>query len=174
MYEIGIVTAINKRRKTAKVEFPRQSSCDKCGMCARHKNNMTVYMDVKNDIGAVIGDKVKVTMAEHFLLKATFIVYVIPIILVGLVLIFARKLDELIQFGISIGVLVIGVVIAAILDKKLKTKKGFSPVMDFVASESKENDKETTIDSNNESCAKTENDCEISDTIQTKERNDKE
>ncbi len=131
MDEIGTVTALNPRRKTAKVEFPRQSACDKCGMCAKHKDNMTVYMDVKNDIDAKVGDKVVVTMASGYVLKATFIVYVVPIILVALVLVFARPLHELIQTALCVGALAVGVVIAWWADKQLKKKKGFIPKMEL-------------------------------------------
>lgn len=131
MREVGTVTMINSKRNTAKVEFPRKAECDKCGMCLRNKKDLTVSITVKNDIGAVIGDKVVVTMGKNLAIKAALILYVIPLLLMSLVLGLGRVLHELIQVALCTLALAVGVVIAFLSERFLRRKMGVMPKMEF-------------------------------------------
>ena len=155
MLEVGIVESVNEKRGTAKVVFDRKSACDKCGMCLTAKGEkMKVYVEVKNTLGAKVGDKVGVAMNDKFVLRAAFIVYIIPVVLVGIGLAVFRKLNDLLLL-IVIGVgLLLGIAIGITADRVIRKKSTFAPSMNAIypAEEEavKENAKEdeTADDSN--------------------------
>ena len=155
MLEVGIVESVNEKRGTAKVVFDRKSACDKCGMCLTAKGEkMKVYVEVKNTLGAKVGDKVGVAMNDKFVLRAAFIVYIIPVVLVGIGLAVFRKLNNLLLL-IVIGVgLLLGIAIGITADRVIRKKSTFAPSMNAIypAEEEavKENAKEdeTADDSN--------------------------
>ena len=109
MLEIGYVESVNEKRGTARVTFDRRSACDKCKMClSASGEKMKVYVDVKNTLQAKAGDKVGVMMSDKFVLRAAFIVYIIPVLLVGAGLAIFRKLSDLLLLAVVAGALLIG------------------------------------------------------------------
>lgn len=136
MTEKGEITEINSNIAT--VVFDRKSACDKCGMCLMTDDQKKVSVKVKNKLDAKVGDFVIVSMADRFVLRASLIVYFIPILMVGLSFIFTSKTKEIYQIiGLVIG-LVLGVTISYIADKKLKNHKGLEPVMIKILEKSQE------------------------------------
>lgn len=129
MVEIGRVSKLHTNGKYAKVSFTRREDCEKCGMCMKHKDSMTVSLNVKNTLGAKVGDEVAIEMRDGFILKAAFIVYLLPVILVGLTLFLGRNLKETLLFGLVIVDLVIGLAISFFVDRAIKKKGKLAPVM---------------------------------------------
>ena len=134
MLEIGVVEKLTNNGKTAKVVFPRRTECDKCGMCLKHKDQMKVSVNVKNTLDAKVGDRVSVGMKEGFVLRAAFIVYVVPIILVGLTVGLGRNLNELLLFGLVFAALAVGLVISVISDRAIRKKGVALPQMEEIIS----------------------------------------
>ncbi|NCA67912.1 MAG: hypothetical protein EOM87_07615 [Clostridia bacterium] len=130
MEEIGRVERINEKRNTARVVFARKTACDKCGMCMTHKDNISVYVDVKNLLNAKVGDEVAVTMGDSFVLKAAFIVYIIPVLFVGAAIAIGHAFNELVLFIMIIGALLLGLASSILLDKLIKNKIGYAPKME--------------------------------------------
>ena len=130
MLEIGVVESVNEKRGTAKVLFDRQSACDKCGMCLTASGEkMKVYVEVKNILGAKVGDKVGVAMSDKFVLRAAFIVYIIPVILVGAGLAIFRKLGDLLLLAVVAVCLIFGIGIGILTDRLVRKKGTFAPTM---------------------------------------------
>ncbi len=128
MLEVGIVESVNKKRGTAKVVFDRKSACDKCRMCLTASGEkMKVYVEVKNTLGAKAGDKVGVQMSDGFVLKAAFIVYVIPVVLVGAGLAIFRKFNNLILLAVVAAGLLLGAGVGILVDRLIRKKGVFSP-----------------------------------------------
>ncbi len=132
MEEIGFVESINDKKNTVRVVFSRKSACDKCGMCLKSKDNMTVSVEVKNTLGARPGDRVAVAMGNSFVLKAALIVYIIPVVFVGAAILLGRGLNELVLFGIVVGALLLGLLVSVLFDKLIRNKKGYAPRLERV------------------------------------------
>lgn len=129
MVEIGEV--IKTEKGNATVSFERKTACDKCGMCAFNKDDMKVKLVLKNDVNAKVGDVVEVSMGDRFVLISAVIVYLIPLVLVGLGILVGTlcNLEDYIQIILAVVGLVLGFVISAFIDKKLKKKKKYSPTI---------------------------------------------
>lgn len=134
MIEKGIVAKVVGSKAT--VRFDRRSACDKCHMCAVTKDGMKVEVVVDNKLGASVGDVVEVEMGEKYVLTSAVIVYVIPLVLIGVGIGVGTLLNELAEALFALGGLVVGFVIAFLLDKfVIRKKKGFSPQMKAICIE---------------------------------------
>ena len=71
----GIVIAIEGT--LARVKASRHSDCDNCGACP---GDSAMVLDARNPLNAVIGQKVLLEIPETGMLKAAFIVYVMPLL----------------------------------------------------------------------------------------------
>ena len=128
MTERGVVVKVKGKRAT--VRFDRRSACDSCHMCAVTRDGMKVEVVIENTLGANVGDFVEVEMAQRFVLTAAVIVYLIPLVLVALGVGIGVVFSELVQVILAVAGLVVGFVIAFLLDRfVIRKKKGFSPVM---------------------------------------------
>ena len=128
MTECGVVTKVKGNRAT--VQFDRKSACDSCHMCAVTRDGMKVQIIIENTLGAQVGDIVNVRMGERFVLTAALIVYIIPLVLVGIGVGAGSLLSELAQVLLAVGGLVVGFVIAFLLDRfVIRKRKGFAPQM---------------------------------------------
>lgn len=142
MTERGVIAKIKGSRAT--VRFDRRSACDHCHMCAVTKDGMKVEVVVENTLNANVGDFVEVEMGERFVLAAAAIVYVIPLVLVGVGIGIGTVVSELAQILMAFGGLIIGFVIAFLLDKfVIRKKKGFRPVMKSVCPQTPQEYEET-------------------------------
>ena len=73
----GIVIELNGN--IAKVKVARHSHCENCGACP---GSSAMIVEVINDIGAREGQKVIFQIKEEGMVKAAFIVYLLPLLLV--------------------------------------------------------------------------------------------
>ncbi|MBO4380971.1 MAG: SoxR reducing system RseC family protein [Clostridia bacterium] len=128
MTERGVVVKVKGKRAT--VRFDRRTACDSCHMCAVTRDGMKVEVVIENTLNANVGDFVEVEMAQRFVLTAAVIVYLIPLALVALGVGLGVLFNQLTQILLAVGGLVLGFVIAFLLDRfVIKKKKGFSPQM---------------------------------------------
>jgi len=73
----GIVLEVNNHM--AKVKTSRHNDCENCGACP---GNSALVLEARNDIGAKPGQRVAIEIREINMLKAAFIVYILPLITV--------------------------------------------------------------------------------------------
>lgn len=134
MKEIGIVQEI--RGKKAQVVIKRHAACGDCGACQVGKEKMTMETMARNDAGAEVGNEVAVEMEFANVLKATSIMYGIPLIgfilgcAIGYFLAQAMKWDMvLVPFFCGIVLVVVSYGVIRKLDKKGKFNSKYEPVI---------------------------------------------
>lgn len=80
--ELGIVVEL-KSKEIAVVLCKRNSACDHCpssGACQVGDDSESMLVESFNDIGADIGDQVKVATSTKHFLQSSFMLYIVPII----------------------------------------------------------------------------------------------
>ncbi len=98
---------------TATVEIVRASACgENCASCAGGCGGAKRTVTARNDVGAAVGDMVRMELSGNRVLFAAFIVYIIPIFLL---------IIGLAAFGAGVGIAIFAAAFAALvlLDKKL-------------------------------------------------------
>lgn len=110
MLNFGVVEAVHGSRAT--VAITRHTACGECGACQMGKENMERKVEANNTIGAKIGDRVTMSMSEDKVLKAAFIVYIVPLIvliagifLTKLTLEFFQISDMVELYGVFVGLI---------------------------------------------------------------------
>lgn len=119
----GIVIDLNNH--TAKVKVARHGDCENCGACP---GNNAMVLEVNNTIGAKKGDHVVFELKDTNMLKAAFIVYLLPLILIFIGvqagLLFTRLNNESASiFGVIGGVIafIISIAFIAYYEKMSRT-----------------------------------------------------
>lgn len=138
MQERGRVQSVDNKAKKVTVQFDRKSACDKCGMCLMSKDSMKVELVLDNELNACEGDIVDVSMGSGYVLTSSFVVYLIPIMLIVVGLLITRNLSELIQVIAITSALVISFTAIRIADKIIRNRKGFKPRIINIQEKSKE------------------------------------
>ena len=131
MKEIGIVEEL--KGKNAKVLIKRHAACGDCGACQVGKEKMTMEATVRNAAGAQVGDTVSVEMEFANVIKATSIMYGIP--LIAFVVGCAAG-----YFAAVTGILltVISYLVIRVFDKKGKFNSKYEPVITEIEAEAQE------------------------------------
>jgi len=126
MTESGKVKKIVDGRAT--VELPRKSSCEKCGMCLVAPSKQVVTITLENTVGANLGDIVEISMGAGYVFAASLLTYIVPLMFFALGLTLGvLLLGELAGIIASVCFAVLGYIVVAVADKKLKIKRGFAP-----------------------------------------------
>ena len=131
MIETGYV--IENKDMQAVVRIRRKKACENCGMCKQGSEGMEITLD--NPLGSKEGDRVEVSMGDRMVLRASVIVYVIPLLflLAGAALgyIFSPALGIMER---DLAAALCGIVFTALsytivrsIDKKVSDKQGYLP-----------------------------------------------
>lgn len=128
----GIVIAVIDN--IARVKASRHSDCENCGACP---GDNALVMDARNSIGAKVGQKVLVKIAETNMLKAAFIVYIMPLLSAAIGAVTGGEVAACFNAGFVIAGQIIGGVIiffAAIYlvlryDRHAKSSTAMQPVV---------------------------------------------
>lgn len=117
----------------AKVKTSRHNDCENCGACP---GNSAMVLDALNPVGAKPGQRVAIEVQEINMLKAAFIVYILPLIAVfiGAVLgnLFAQKTgNESLWFQVVGGIVafVLSVVYIKYFDSAARLDVKMQPII---------------------------------------------
>jgi sigma-E factor negative regulatory protein RseC len=134
--EEGIVAEVEG--SMAKVAILKKSACEQCaasGVC--HPGDQT-FMEASNPLGAVKGQKVKVVVAPQLYLKASIILYGLPMAMFIGGAILAKNFamnhgavakSDLWAFIAGIGCLLISFIIIRMYNKKVEKTQKYKPVI---------------------------------------------
>lgn len=101
MDHTGVVVAVEG--KNIRIRFPRSKACAHCGACMSFGNEYAETV-IENSLSATVGDHVQVELAARSFLKASFLVYVLPLLalLVGLAVASVFFQSDLVAAGIAL------------------------------------------------------------------------
>lgn len=122
MYQTGIVEELSK--DMAKIRIQRSTACGEtcasCGMCPAKD----MVISALNKPNAKVGDTVSVYLSDAKILKAAFLVYIIPIIMLVIGYAIGIKWYGSENAGILFGfvALIVSFVLICFLDRYLKRK----------------------------------------------------
>ena len=127
MEEKGIV--VSASTGVAKIRLSKSDECEKCGICSSGKNDEFSYLDAKYDFEISKGDKVLIIINPGFVLKYSFLLYILPLIsaVAGYVIFYAALKKEGAGILASVVFLVISFVLIFVLNNK-KRKKVYAKV----------------------------------------------
>lgn len=128
-------TVIRLDGNFALVRIDKKAMCDSCRMCAFPKGEKHFDVRVENTLGAKEGDLVELSLHGHAALTSSVIVYLVPLVLAALGLLLGKLFqNELISLFLCLIFLSLGYILVNRIDKKIRSKKHFAPVMTAVFS----------------------------------------
>jgi sigma-E factor negative regulatory protein RseC len=140
MEQFGEVVSVDG--DAAKVRVRRQDVCSKCGGCGVAVSGPgDNFIDARNVVNAVVGQTVKVTSDTGQVLKASFVVYIVPIValLIGILLgqqigrvlgLFAR--EELVGLFVGIIFLLLSYMVVRGYDRSMTIERMKATVVEIV------------------------------------------
>lgn len=141
MIQQALVISTNDKIATVKVQ--RHSSCKSCGACQMGSGSKTIEVKTINKIAAVVGDFVEIEVPTHKVMKASFLMYIIPILTLILGLYIGGLMGE--SQGINrdlasgiMGLLMMVTTFGAIrlYDRRIQDNKDYSPEIIKIIDES--------------------------------------
>jgi len=123
MRERGLVTALCG--SLARVKFSASGACAKCGACLI-ENGRWATIEAQNDAGAIVGNTVEVEIEPAAVLLASFVVFIIPIILLIIGYYFGSFISE--PVGVFTGVIFLGLSFLGmgLYDRAIRKSKRFT------------------------------------------------
>lgn len=116
---------------SADVAIPRKEECSKCGLCAFPKGADKTIVSATNTVKAKVGDTVTVKAQKDFRLASIILVFLVPLLLIGLAV-----LINYLLINVEIWILILSVIfiilwytILAIIDKKVFRNKNYCHVI---------------------------------------------
>lgn len=76
---IGEVMSVKGNR--AVVRTARHATCNRCGACGLFSNTPDMEVEAVNEIGAVPGDRVQLSIESRSVVEAAFLAYMVPLFL---------------------------------------------------------------------------------------------
>lgn len=122
-----LATVVKTAGKIATVQIEKKPECDSCKMCAFRNGKSRVKVRAFNAVGAKPGDTVLVRAEKDNRLLASFIVYIVPVVLAGAGLLvgFFCFEEELYIALLCLAGLVLGLTCVFFCDRALSKTRGF-------------------------------------------------
>lgn len=105
--ETGIVVEL-KGKHTALVMCTKSSLCENCasnGNCTLGEDDRTRLIEAGNPLGAVVGDRVRITTSTRSFLTSSFLLYIVPLIALVLGAVAGKLVGENMATGLDPNVL---------------------------------------------------------------------
>lgn len=136
-----IAKVVKTEGEYATVSMEKKPQCEKCGMCMFPKDAKNAQVFAINTARAKPNDKVVIELKESGKLLGIILVFIVPLLLIGLSFLLNAVLiqNELITLGVSVGLIILWYVLLSRIDKKLKSTKKFGTEIVAIIEEEKNN-----------------------------------
>ena len=97
-----------KGKSTAVVMCKKSSLCENCasdGSCMMSDNEHSRLIEVKNTLGACVGDNVRIATTTKSFLQSSFLLYIVPLIALVLGAVIGKLVGENLATGLDTNVL---------------------------------------------------------------------
>ena len=132
---VGTVTRLNGNK--AEVVFKRTKACGSCEACLRFGTDEAAA-EIKNTLNAKVGDRVEIAIRSGSMLKAGFILYLIPLAALVIGVYFGCRINDIAGALIGIGAALITLVIIHLFEPRFKRMGIFEPAMLRIINEKEE------------------------------------
>lgn len=129
MQELAIVTAVQKKSATVKIE--KNDECSKCGMCLFPKGASFIEFVADNPINAKVGDNVIIERKQDGKFLGAVLVFFIPLLLIIISAIlgfYVIKWDLFVLIA-SIPLIILWYIILSFIDKKIRKLSDFRAII---------------------------------------------
>jgi len=144
MDRIGQVIELTTTSGFAIVQMRRHAACGDCGACQMGEEKLDLQIEALNHAEATIGDWVVIELGHQSVMKAAFIAYTIPLmVLVTSIaagipffnLFFKKDLSELLAFCLGVFLTGICYVVIRQFDQRFKRDGKFQSIITRIVSE---------------------------------------
>ncbi|MCH5279286.1 MAG: SoxR reducing system RseC family protein [Christensenellaceae bacterium] len=123
---IGTVTELNGDK--AKVVFKRSKACGNCKSCINFGTDEAI-VEINNSLDAKVGDRVEIALHSSSMLKASLIMYGIPIVALLLGVYLGCKINDIWGAVIGITAAILSLSVIRLFESKLSRLGQFDPSM---------------------------------------------
>ncbi len=100
--EVGTIVEL-KSKSVAAVLCKKSSMCEHCasaGLCHMGDDNRSMQVEALNQLGAEVGDRVRLVTSTRSFLQSSFILYIVPLV----ALVIGAAAGELIGLYVTVGI----------------------------------------------------------------------
>lgn len=136
----GVVVRVKGPR--AYVRLVRSRECNGCRACMLANMKNELVLPAKNDIGASVGDEVRILGPKQKPLHTWLILFILPLtlMLLGIATGYLLTLSELNIFACAVIGLFVGLVVIFILDRLLFSDKYLARVLEIINNQGEKHD----------------------------------
>lgn len=140
MKEVGLV--VGEKNGRALVKVSKKDECSKCGMCLFSEGADSTVFEAENPVNAKESDKVIIDVKGKGKLLASFLIFVVPLLIIGLSAIISLLIIKKEIWMLILSVFFIGLwyTLLGAIDKSLKNRSGYLPVIEKIIKENIENE----------------------------------
>ncbi|MBR6007113.1 MAG: SoxR reducing system RseC family protein [Clostridia bacterium] len=123
---VGTVAALNG--DTATVVFKRSKACGDCHACVSFGSD-SAQTEIANTLGAQVGDRVAIELHSGSVIKASLILYGIPLIALLAGALLGSLISDLFTAIFGIGAACLSFIVIRLLEPRFKKRGEFNPKM---------------------------------------------
>jgi sigma-E factor negative regulatory protein RseC len=132
MKQQGLIIGMDGDNATVKVQ--RHAACRDCGGCELGHSNKSMEIKAKNPFNASMGELVEIEIPSNSVLKASFLVYILPIFFMVIGFFIGGRIGLHFGYNVDIaagalgfGMLALAFLVIRLYDKKLG--EGMTPII---------------------------------------------
>lgn len=141
---VGTVIGIDGDK--AKVVFKRSKACGDCHACVSFGSD-SAETEIKNTLGAKVGDRVEIRLHSGSVFKASFILYGIPLAALLAGVLIGSRFGDVWAAAAGIGAAVTALIVIRLFEPKFRKMGEFDPIMTAIVTDS--NDRNDGSDTTN-------------------------
>lgn len=126
LFSVGQI--VEAHGDTVLVRFKRTKACGECKMCASFGSDEAI-VEVENRLNARVGDKVELALHSVSMLKASLIIYGIPLLALLCGVLIGIQFSDLLGAALGVAAAILSLLIIHFFEPQFKRRREFQPRM---------------------------------------------